>query len=498
MTGLDRPGVILAALVYLAVVAGIGVWSARRTRSARDFFIAGQNLGLWVTGLAAMSAAFSGFVFLGGPGLTYRLGVSSLFINAPLGFTAALLCVVLAKRLRLLAQVREIYTVPDAVAARYGSRTAGGLAAGAVVVGVVGYLGAQLQALGVLFDAVFGGGVVLGMALGVLIVVFYSVAGGMIAGVYTDLFQGLLMMGAAVAVFAYALEAGGGLGEITRTVASSADFGPGFLQPAGTVPWATVLGFYFVFGVGVLGQPHMLHKFYMLKDPRRLKWMPLVLGGSQAVCLLIWLGVGLAVPALVAAGRLAPLARPDDAAPTFLLQFTPELLAGVVLAGVMAAIMSTADSFLSIGAAALVRDLPRAFGRPVADELRAGRWMTGLLAVGAAVFAWAYDDLIALLGTFAFGTFAAALTPALAVGWSWRRVTAKAASASIVTGAGLNLLLEFLARQPFFPWLPKPPLPPGVLPTALSLAASFTVLFVVTLLTSEDRLEDDVAAVMDV
>lgn len=212
MTGFDRPGVILAALVYLAVVAGIGVWSARRTRSARDFFIAGQNLGLWVTGLAAMSAAFSGFVFLGGPGLTYQIGVSSLFINAPLGFTAALLCVVLAKRLRLLAQVREIYTVPDAVGARFRSRTASGLAAGAVLVGVVGYLGAQLQALGILLDAVFGSGVVWGMAVGVLIVVSYSVAGGMIAGVYTDLFQGLLMMGAAVAVFAYALEAGEGWG----------------------------------------------------------------------------------------------------------------------------------------------------------------------------------------------------------------------------------------------------------------------------------------------
>lgn len=498
MTGLDRPAVIAVAVTYLVVIVGIGVWSARRTRSARDFFIAGQSLGLWVTALAAMSAAFSGFVFLGGPGLTYRIGVSSLFINAPLGFTAALLCVVLAKRLRLLAQVREIYTVPDALAARFGSRTVSGWAAAAVVVGVVGYLGAQLQALGILFDAIFGVGWVWGMAVGVILVVFYSVAGGMIAGVYTDLLQGLLMMAAAVAVFVYALDAGGGLGEITRTIAASADFGEGFLRPAGTVPWATVLGFYFVFGVGVLGQPHMLHKFYMLRDPRALRWMPLALGGSQAVCLLIWLGVGLAVPALVASGQLDALVRPDEAAPTFLLHFTPDLLAGVVLAGVMAAIMSTADSFLSIGAAALVRDLPRAFGRPVADELRAGRWVTGLLAVGAAAFAWLYDDLIALLGTFAFGTFAAALTPALAVGWSWRRVTAKAASASIATGAGLNLLLEFLDRQTFFPWLPASPLASGVLPTAVSLATSFTVLFVVTALTPEESLDEDVAAVMDV
>ena len=344
-----RPWVLAAGVAYLAVVAVIAVWSARRTRDARDFFIAGQRLGVWVTGFAAMSAAFSGFVFLGGPGLTYRLGVSSLFINAPLGFTAALLCWSLARRLRLLAQVREIYTIPDALAARFG-RGPAALGALAVVAGTVAYLGAQIQALGVVVEAVFGTREALGaaslpvaMAAGLLVVLLYSVAGGMIAGVYTDLFQGLLMTVAAVAVFGYALSAGGGWGEITATIAASDRFGERFLRPAGTVPWATTLGFFFVFGVGVLGQPHMLHKFYMLRDPARLRYLPLVLGGSQAVCLLIWVGVGLAVPALVAAGRLAPLADADRAAPVFLLEHTPELLAGVVLAGVMAVAPLGAD-----------------------------------------------------------------------------------------------------------------------------------------------------------
>ena len=97
----------------------------------------------------------------------------------------------------------------------------------------------------------------------------------------------------------------------------------------------TCFGFFFVFGVGVLGQPQMLHKFYMLDDPRKLKWMPLTLGASQAVCVLIWLGIGLAVPSLVATGRLAPLANPDEASPQFLLNFAPEILAGLVFAGLM-------------------------------------------------------------------------------------------------------------------------------------------------------------------
>jgi Na+/proline symporter len=293
----------------------------------------------------------------------------------------------------------------------------------------------------------------------------------MVAGVYTDLLQGLLMVAAAVAVFAYALDAGGGVAGIADRIASSEAFGPAFLDPLAGVPPLTGLGFFFVFSIGVLGQPHMLHKFYMLDDPRKLRWLPLVIAGSQSLCLLIWVGVGLAVPALVAAGEMAPLSNPDEAAPAFLLAHVPEAVAGVVFAGVLAAIMSTADSFVNVGAAALVRDLPRALGRPLADELAWGRAAVAGIAVAAAALAWAYGDLIALLGTFAFGTFAAALAPVMAVGLAWRRVPAAAAVASIATGLAANLILELL---------PEPPLPAGVVPSAVALAASFLVLLAVT------------------
>ena len=371
MAILDRPLIMWTMVAYLLCVVAIGWWAARRTRNARDFFIAGQSLGLWVTGLATMSAAFSGFVFIGGPGLTYRMGIASLFIAAPVGFTAGLLCWSVAKRLRLLAEVRELYTVPDALLARYDSRATAGLAALAVFLGTVAYLGAQLQALGVLIEAVFGTRQWFGpwfepwslagaMAIGLAVVVFYSIAGGMIAGVYTDLLQGVLMAVAAVGVFFYALRSGGGLGEISRTILASDRFGAEFLDPLGGVPIFTAVGFFLTFAVGTLGQPHMLHKFYMLRDPRQLKWLPAVIAGAQSLCILIWLAIGLAVPALVASGRMAPLRDPDQASPLFVLEFLPGLLAGLVFAGILAAIMSTADSLVNVGAAALIRDLPKA------------------------------------------------------------------------------------------------------------------------------------------
>lgn len=485
---LDKPLIVVAAVLYLAVCVGLGVWSLRRTRSAQDFWVAGQALGVLVTGIATMAAAFSGFVFVGGPGLTYRIGLSSLFINVSIGFTAGLLGWTVAKRLRLLAEVREVYTIPDAVLCRYRSRLASGSAAVAVLIGTVGYLGTQLLALGVVMKAALGiESALLAVALGTGIILFYSTAGGMVAGIWTDVLQGGLMLLAAVGVFFYALDAGGGFGEIARSISSSERFGRQFLEPFGETPVLMPLGFFFVFGIGVLGQPHMLHKFFMLRDPRRLRWLPLVLGGSQVVCLLIWLGLGLAVPALVAQGKLPPLERPDDAAPLFLLHFAPDLLAGLAVAAILAAIMSTADSFTNLGAAALVRDLPKALGRRVRNELLWGRIATVGVTLAAAVTAYLYKDLIALLGTFSFGTFGAALAPALAVGLNWKGVTASAAIASIITGTGLNLLME----------LKLIPLPPGALPTAVSLAASFVVLLLVSWCTRDEEIDEDVLAVME-
>ena len=496
---LDEPVFVATAAAYLVVVVAIGGWAIRRTRDERDFFVAGQSIGLVVTGMATMSAAFSGFVFIGGPGLVYRMGMASLFICVPVSFTASLLCWVVAKRLRLLAEARPVYTVPDALLARYRSRAVSGLAAVAVLLGTVAYLGAQLQALGVVIEAVFGTRELLGpwslpaaMAVGLVVIVAYSVAGGMVAGVYTDLFQGLLMLVSAAAVFYYALRSGGGLGEIARDIAASPEFGPAFLDPLGNVPVLTAAGFFFVFSVGVLGQPHMLHKFYMLRDVASLKWMPAVIGGGQAVCVLIWLGIGLAVPALVANGRLAPLGSPDEASPAFLLSFTPSILAGLVFAGILAAIMSTADSFVNIAAAALVRDLPRALGRAVSDQLRWGRVAVVGVAVAAAACSLLYGELIALLGTFAFATFGAALAPAVAVGLNWKRVTAGAAAASIATGLAANLGLEVLARQSLLPSLPA-----GVLPGAVSLAASFLVLMAWSWAAPPPVLDADVELAMD-
>lgn len=434
--------VVGVGLAYLAGVAAIGVWAARRTRTSRDFFAAGRSIGIVALSLSTMSATLSGFVFIGGPGLMQSAGLGALFIVLSTGVTGALGVWVVGRRLRLLAEVRDILTIPDALAARFGGGWVPGLAAGGILVAVVGYMATNLLALGVVVDTLFGTGVGWGIWLGTAVLVAYTATGGILAAIYTDVLQGGLMAVAAVGVCTVALEAGGGLASMSRTLLEA---DPGFLGPFGHLSPMTALGFYLLFAVGSLGQPHVIHKFMMIEDPRQLRWYPLAMTGAMTVVLLLFFAVGVTTRVLVLRGEMAPLATPDEATPAFLLAYAPPLLAGLVFAGVLAAIMSTLNSFMNVGAAALTRDLPRALGRPVADELAVGRWATVALSVAAAAAAHASGTLVAFLGIFGFGLFAATLVPGVAVGLNWRGATRAGAIAGLITGLAGTVLLETLA-----------------------------------------------------
>lgn len=485
------PTVAGVALLYGLGVGAIAVWAARRTRTTEDFFVAGRGIGLVAMTLAILASNLSGFAFIGGPGLVYAAGLGAAWIILPAGVTGALGAWVLAKRLRLLAEVRPMLTIPDALGARYRSRGVQGLAGVSILVAVVGYTATNVLALGVVVDAVFGTGLGWGIWVGAAVVVAYTATGGILAGVYADVLQGTLMAAASVLVFVQVMAVGEDLGGLSRTILEA---DPAFLEPWGHLPPLTAASFFFVFGLGVLGQPHVLHKFYMLDDPRRLKWYPLL--GTVALVLssLLFVGVGVAVKALVAQGALEPPAHPDQTAPLFLLRRTPLLLAALVLSGVLAAIMSTVNAFLNVGAAAVCHDLPVAFGRRLDDELLWGRVATVALAVAAAATAQLSGTLVAFLGIFGWGLFASTLVPSLAVGLNWQGATRQGAVASIGTGLALTIVAETLG------YLGAYTLPAGVSVAGLTLVLSTLVFLGVSAATrggAGARVDADVRLVME-
>ena len=486
-----QPAVITVGLLYFAVIVGISVWAARRTRTASDFFVAGKGIGLVALTVASVSVSVSGFAFIGGPGFVYTAGLGAMYIVLPAAVTNVMGAWVLAKRLRLLGEARGLITIPDAIGARYDSRAAQGVSAIAILVGIVGYMATNALAMGVVINSIFDVGLGWGIWIGMGITLAYSASGGILAGIYNDVFQGTLMGVASVLVFVFVLKFAGGLGEISRTILQH---DPGFLSPWGKLTPLAAISFFFVFSMGSLGQPQAVHKYYMLRDPLQLKWYPLLKTVGLVLVLLLYFGVGVGVKAFVESGKLAPLASPDQATPTLLLNVTPILLAALVFSGVTAATMSAANSFINIGAAIVTHDLPIALGRRVRNELWWGRAVTVVIAIAAAITAQQSGAMVAFLGIFGWGLFSSTLVPALAVGLNWRGATKAGAIASILTGLVITLALETASYLKLFKF------PAGVTASAVAMVASFLVFFAVSWLTrvsGASRIPEDVQLVMD-
>lgn len=476
--------IFLVGTVYLLICILIGAWATKRTKSSRDFYIAGRDLGMFVMAIAAFSSVQSGFGLIGGTALTFKGGlgfVAGVMVAAPLGF--ALTWYLVGRRIWALGGRGDVYTLGDIVERRYHSKAARGWIASAVALGVIGYLGTQVQAMGVVMNTIFGVSPEVGAIIGLVILAFYCVGGGMIAGVYTDLFQGVLMIVVSVLVFFAALQAGGGMAAITETLAQ---IDPTLVSPFGTFPLLTIACWFFLFSLGAAGQPHLITKFLMVRDTKELKWGAFTASLAYMITTLLVIGIGLAAAALSAQGTLPALPSADDALIVFLMRYTSPIVAGLVIAGLLAAIMSTGSSFVTLSAASLVRDLPKAFGREVKRELLWSRVAVAALLVLSTLFSFYMDTLVALLGVFGWGTFAAAIVPAVVLGLVWRKATKQGAVASIVISLVLNFVLEVGAKHGLHL------LPEDVVNGAFALAVSIAVFIVVSLVTHRATEESSV------
>lgn len=486
-----HPSVIAVGIAYFAVIIAISVWASRKTKTASDFFVAGHGVGLIALTVASVSTSVSGFAFIGGPGLIYTVGLGAMFIVLPASVTNVMGAWVLAKRMRLLGEARGLMTVPDAIGARYRSPFAQGLSGIAILVGIIGYMATNALAMGVVIDAIFGVGLGWGIWMGMGVTLAYSVAGGILAGIYNDVFQGTLMAVASVLVFVFVLKAGGGLGGISNSILLT---DPKFLSPWGKLTPLAALSFFFVFGMGSLGQPQGVHKYYMLRDPMQLKWYPMLKTLGLVLVLLLYFGVGVGVKAFTSNGMMAQLSAPDQATPALLLSVTPLILAALVFSGVAAATMSAVNSFINIGAAVVTHDLPVALGKRLGNELSWGRLATFFLAIFAAIIAQFSGSMVAFLGIFGWGLFASTLVPALAIGLNWAGATKAGAIASIGTGLFITLSLEISAYFRVFTF------PSGVTASAVSLVVSMLTFFAVSAATRASAapgIDEDIRVIME-
>ena len=445
--------ILICVAVYMVFCVAIGIWAMKRTKSTHDFFMAGRNLGVLITSIAIFSSIMSGFGFVGGPGLVYSMGLSSfwILISTPIGFCIAFYLV--AKRLRILAEKTDAISLPEVAEARFDSKTVRLFTSIAVLAGVIAYMAVQIKAMAVVLRDIWNQlcaahelpwtheDLLAYVALSSAVLVFYCVTGGIIASVYTDFFQGIIMVTAAVMIFiAAAMSVEGSFSGMSEIMFQD---DPESIRPWGTFGIMACLSWHFMFAFGVVGQPHIVTKMMMSKRVEDARGaLPLtILGFSLAA--LLWIGIGMSMRSMVLQGTIADLPKSNSVATTFLQTQVPALLAGIVFAALFAAIMSTADGFLNIGAAAIVHDLPRCFSdkkQPGPRELLMARIATLGLAIASAVFAMYFPDkLLGMLGVFGWGVFAASLAPTIGFGLNWRQASPTAAIASVIVGLAVNV-----------------------------------------------------------
>jgi len=418
--------VLITLVIYKIVLLSIGFWASKRVQSESDFFIAGKGdgggLGPWVAGLSYAASTSSAWVLLGYTGFVFTAGFKALWLIPGIFGGYILTWLVMGPRLNAETAKRGHITLVDFLVADIGKVWRGRVAALAAILIIfcfVFYVAAQFQAAGTAFSSTFGLGVIKSVVLGAVIIVAYCLMGGFWAASITDSLQALVMVGACILVPTVTIMAAGGMGAILDIL--RANEAPAYFQMSGgAVGFAAIGGALGLLGTGLgaAGQPQLLNRIMAAKDQRaRLLGAAITIGWGALVFVgVTWLAL--------AARALMPETAPEQIFFVAAEAYLPPILAGIVLAALLSAVMSTVDSLLLAAASAISHDLGavRLIPKNITKgpELLAGRLAMVGVAIVSVVLTLVVPDTIFDRVLFSWVALGAALGPTVLVrcfGW---------------------------------------------------------------------------------
>lgn len=455
--------ILVTLVVYQLLLILIGVWASRRTRNHKEFYLGGRTLGPTVAAISASASSSSAWTLLGVSGAAYLWGLPALWLfPATLsGFLINWLYV--APRLMKQSRERDAITLTEFIAASVAPRSRNAilwLGSGIILFSFIFYVAAQFQAAGVAFDSTFGIGMEISILVGAAVVLVYTLLGGFWAVSVTDTVQGLLMAFTAVLLPAVALYAIGGWNSLISGLAAVANFGV-------VVPTAGIAGIGFVLGIlgiglGYPGQPHVVNRFMALRDDRALSQARVVAIGWAVIIYGGMLLLGLCGRVLYA-GQLGS----EEVLFEVSNRLLPPIVSGVMVAAVLSAIMSTADSQLLAAGSSVTNDLP-GFRGDHQSSLRRSRLAVMLLSAIAVVLALAVPDAIFSRVLFAWSAIGSAFGPSLLLLMAGQTLSDRGVLGSMIIGFTLTVILH---------WVPDIPSPGDAVERLVPFAAAFVVVF---------------------
>ena len=466
--------ILLAMVIYFAAMLSIGfIYSKRSNSSSKEYFAGGRGVGPWLTALSAEASDMSGWLLMGLPGVAYFTGAADpMWTAIGLALGTYLNWKLVARRLRRYSVVAgDAITIPDFFSKRFHDKKniVSTIAAVIILLFFTIYTASCFVTVGKLFATLFGWDYHLTMVIGAAIVFAYTIIGGYLSVVVTDFIQGLLMFFALAVVFIGSVASAGG---IDNTVAFLKGI-PGFLDgthvatpilndageqivKAGQAMFGAPADYGIItiismlaWGLGYFGMPHILVRFMAVRDEREMtkskvtaiSWVALSLGFAVFIGIL-----GRAyLPELVNGNNEKVFI--EMIKKVFTMEMRAPFIAGLFLCGILAAIMSTADSQLLVSASSVAEDIFKGLLKKDADDktvMNVSRVTVLVVAVLAYIIAWNPNNTVMGLVSNAWAGLGAAFGPLVVMSLYWKRTNFPGAVAGIVTGALAVIIWDYI------------------------------------------------------
>lgn len=492
--------ITIFSLLLIAVSFGIGIWAKKRATTAQAYFGGTAMFGPLAVGLSSMAGIASAFAIVGVPGIIYTTGNAMTFWMLS-GAAFAMSYIILGKKMRAMAEIAPISSLGDICDIRFNNnRVIKALMSLIICLGCVGYLAAQISAGSALIAQLVDiPPIVAGLVIFGLLTV-YTALSGEVGGLLSQAFQGFIMVLAGLVLIIAFFAVTGGFGNVLAAVSAVEEvtgatngvtkkLGPDLLNAWGTYPGGISMAWMLIPILGTVGQPQCLTRMYAVKNPRDLPKAGLVTAVTHTIVGFLAVVAAYGALYLVATGEIEPLVAGDRAVYAFAdyLGLWAQVL---VYAAVLAAALSSASMFLTSSSTLISKDLTSALGIKIAPEKqinvsRIFMFVLGAVAIIVSVFS---SEMVALLGTFGWGTLMSGTFPVFVMGLLWNKCSEKGVMCGVIVSFVFNILPLIPGLN--FAW---PTFLPGYFVT---ITLSIAVTVVVSLIFPQKKLSPKMEAVL--
>lgn len=456
---------LVTIICYLAVMVTVGIWSSKRTKDVKDFYLGGRKLGPIVTAMSAEASDMSSWLLMGLPGVAYLSGIADASWTAiGLAVGTYINWLIVAKRLRNYSHTcNNSITIPDFFSNRYrdSKNILMGIAAVIILIFFIPYTASGFAACGKLFSALFGINYHAAMIVSAVIIICYTSIGGFLAASTTDLIQSIVMTIALLIIVGFGVYSAGGFAAVADNAQSLAGYlsfdklhdavtggtsDYGFIKIVSTLAW----------GLGYFGMPHILLRFMAIEDSSKVKVSRRIASVWVVISLAVAIFIGIVGNAVTSTGKIGVLEGSDSE--TIVIQLSSllsktnigaALIAGLIIAGILASTMSTSDSQLLAASSSVSENIIGGVFKVKLSQkasMITARLVLVVIAVTSVIIAWDKNSSVFQIVSFAWAGFGATFGPIVLAALFWKRSNKYGAIAGLISGGITVFVWKYLVR----------------------------------------------------